>query len=41
MEPNRAFVSVPDDRFNRLVKADHPEKVSPAHLEVVDIAGYF
>ncbi|KAI9476011.1 MAG: GTP-binding protein YchF [Benjaminiella poitrasii] len=39
IDPSEARVQVPDDRFNWLVQAYQPKKVTPAHLTVVDIAG--
>ncbi len=38
-DPNRAVVSVPDDRFNRLVEIYQPKKITPAPVEFVDLAG--
>lgn len=38
-EMNRAVVSVPDRRIDRLVEMYHPRKATPATLEVVDIPG--
>ncbi|MDR2522393.1 MAG: redox-regulated ATPase YchF [Synergistaceae bacterium] len=38
-EPNRALVSVPDARFDRLVEIFEPKKVTPAAVEFVDLAG--
>ena len=38
-EPNRALVSVPDARFDRLVKIFEPHKETPATMEFVDLAG--
>lgn len=39
IEPNEARVPIPDPRFNKLVEIWRPKKVSPAFLEIVDIAG--
>ncbi len=39
LEPRKGVVPVPDDRFDRLAAALRPAKVTPAHLEVMDIAG--
>jgi GTP-binding protein YchF len=39
MEPNRALVSVPDARFDRLVEIFEPRKATPAVVEFVDLAG--
>ena len=38
-EPNRALVSVPDKRFDRLVEIFVPKKATPAAVEFVDLAG--
>jgi GTP-binding protein YchF len=38
-EMNRAVVSMPDRRIERLVEMYHPRKTIPATLEVVDIPG--
>lgn len=39
LEPRKGVVPVPDDRLDRLATALRPAKVTPAHLEVMDIAG--
>jgi hypothetical protein len=39
LEPRKGVVAVPDDRFDRLAAALRPAKITPAHLEVMDIAG--
>lgn len=39
IEPNVGIVSVPDERLNVLAKMYNPEKVTPAIVEFVDIAG--
>jgi GTP-binding protein YchF len=39
LEPRKGVVAVPDDRLDRLAAALKPAKVTPAHLEVMDIAG--
>ena len=39
LEPQKGVVPVPDDRLDRLAAALKPAKVTPAHLEVMDIAG--
>ena len=39
IEPNEAIVSVPDERLDVLAKMYNTNKVTPAVLEVVDIAG--
>jgi GTP-binding protein YchF len=38
-EPNRALVSVPDTRFDKLVEIFEPRKATPATVEFVDLAG--
>ena len=39
IEPNEGIVSVPDDRLGRITKYIVPQKVIPATLKLVDIAG--
>ena len=39
IEPNQGIVEVPDNRLEELVKIVNPEKVIPASVEFVDIAG--
>ncbi len=39
IEPNEGIVSVPDDRLQRITKFIVPQKVVPATLKLVDIAG--
>lgn len=39
LEPKKGIASVPDERLDRLAAALKPAKVTPAHLEVMDIAG--
>lgn len=39
IEPNEGMVSVPDDRLNTITKYIVPQKVIPAMLKLVDIAG--
>ena len=39
IEPNVGIVSVPDERLDRLSDMYHPQKVTPAIIEFVDIAG--
>jgi len=39
IEPNVGIVSVPDKRLDALAKMHNPDKVTPAVLEFVDIAG--
>ena len=39
IEPNLGVVAVPDDRLNKLAEIYNPQKVTPAIVEFVDIAG--
>lgn len=39
IEPNVGIVSVPDERLAELAKIDNPQKIVPATVEFVDIAG--
>ena len=39
IEPNTGVVEVPDPRLNELAKIIHPERIVPAIVEFVDIAG--
>lgn len=39
IEPNVGVVSVPDERLNKLAELYNPEKITPAFIEFVDIAG--
>ncbi len=39
IEPNEGIVSVPDDRLHRITKYIVPQKVIPATVKLVDIAG--
>ena len=39
IEPNVGVVAVPDERLDRLAEMYHPDKVTPATIEFVDIAG--
>jgi len=39
IEPNVGVVAVPDERLNKLAEMYHPEKVTHAVIEFVDIAG--
>jgi GTP-binding protein YchF len=39
IEPNSAIVEVPDRRLNELSKIVNPERIQPAIVELVDIAG--
>lgn len=39
IEPNLGTISVPDERLNTLADLVHPERIIPATVEIVDIAG--
>ena len=39
IEPNVGVITVPDGRLFELEKLVHPQKVVPATVEIVDIAG--
>jgi GTP-binding protein YchF len=39
IEPNEGIVSVPDDRLNRIASIIVPQRIVPAALKLVDIAG--
>jgi GTP-binding protein YchF len=39
IEPNEGMVSVPDDRLDRISKYFNPQKIIPAQIKLVDIAG--
>ncbi|MEE2639298.1 MAG: redox-regulated ATPase YchF [Planctomycetota bacterium] len=39
IEPNEGIVNVPDDRLNQITEYIVPEKIIPAMLKLVDIAG--
>ena len=39
IEPNVGIVAVPDERLNVLAKMYNPQKITPATVEFVDIAG--
>lgn len=39
IEPNLGTISVPDERLNVLADLVHPERMVPATVEIVDIAG--
>lgn len=39
IEPNEGIVSVPDERLTRIAKLIVPQKIIPAYLKLVDIAG--
>jgi len=39
IEPNVGVINVPDERLSRLAELVHPERIVPATVEIVDIAG--
>jgi len=39
IEPNVGVITVPDERLNGLANIDHPKKIIPTTIEIVDIAG--
>ncbi|MCI9177973.1 MAG: redox-regulated ATPase YchF [Clostridia bacterium] len=39
IEPNVGVVAVPDERLEKLAQIYHPQKITPAVIEFVDIAG--
>ncbi len=39
IEPNKAIVPLPDARLDKLAELVHPERILPATIEFVDIAG--
>src|SRR5215470_4904266 len=39
IEPNVGVITVPDERLNALAKLVNPQKLTPATVEIVDIAG--
>ncbi|MDR0412507.1 MAG: redox-regulated ATPase YchF [Dysgonamonadaceae bacterium] len=39
IEPNVGVITVPDERLSRLAGLVHPQKIVPATVEIVDIAG--
>ena len=39
IEPNMGVVPVPDERLGKLAEIYHPEKITPAVIDFVDIAG--
>lgn len=39
IDPNVGVVPVPDQRLQQLAEIVHPQKIIPAHMEFVDIAG--
>ncbi|MDR1169429.1 MAG: redox-regulated ATPase YchF [Prevotellaceae bacterium] len=39
IEPNIGVITVPDERLNKLAELVNPRKITPATVEIVDIAG--
>ena len=39
IEPNVGVVNVPDERLERLAELINPQRVQPATVDIVDIAG--
>jgi ribosome-binding ATPase len=39
IEPNVGVITVPDDRLIKLAAIDHPKRIVPTTVEIVDIAG--
>lgn len=39
IEPNVGVITVPDERLNKLAEIEHPQRVVPTTVEIVDIAG--
>jgi GTP-binding protein YchF len=39
IEPNVGVITVPDDRLNKLAELVNPQRILPATVEIVDIAG--
>lgn len=39
IDPNKAIVAVPDTQLDQLNKLLKPEKITPAKIEIIDIAG--
>jgi GTP-binding protein YchF len=39
IEPNVGVITVPDERLSRLAELVHPQRIVPATVEIVDIAG--
>lgn len=39
IEPNVGVITVPDERLNKLSELVHPQRIVPATVEIVDIAG--
>jgi len=39
IDPNKGMVAVPDERLLKIAEITHPPKVTPTHIEFLDIAG--
>lgn len=39
IDPNKGIVAVPDERLLKIAEIIHPSKVTPTHIEFLDIAG--
>ena len=39
IEPNVGVITVPDERLTKLAEIDHPQRIIPTNVEIVDIAG--
>jgi len=39
IDPNKGMVAVPDERLSKIAQITHPPKVTPTHIEFLDIAG--
>ena len=39
IDPNKGMVAVPDERLLKIAEITHPSKVTPTHIEFLDIAG--
>lgn len=39
IDPNKAIVAVPDKKLEQLCQIINPEKITPAKIEIIDIAG--
>ena len=37
IEPNVGVITVPDERLNKLAEIEHPQRVIPTTVEIVDI----
>lgn len=39
IDPNKGMVAVPDERLYKIAEIIHPSKITPTHIEFLDIAG--